>query len=376
MSNPRVSFVTRVLTHYRIPFHEQVRELLAEQGVEYQVIHGQPDAEEAAKQDLATLPWAKAIRNRPLFGRGKLVWQPVLESISGSDLVILGQENQLLVNYPLQIMRKHARRIALFGHGRNFQSRNPGGLAERWKRFWAKRCDWWFAYTDETSRHLVSIGYPGDRITVFNNAVDTSALREQATALGSADIQAAKAALGITGSNVAVFVGGLYPDKRIEFLVDAADRVRESVPDFELVIIGAGIDAPKLAVMAETRPWLIVAGPRFGSEKVALMMAARLFLMPGLVGLAVLDAGVLGLPMVTTAFPWHSPEIAYLRDGENGVIVEAWEDVDAYAEAMIALLRDEEGCRNMAARAVAAASHYSVEAMAERFADGVLRALR
>ena len=54
------------------------------------------------------------------------------------------------------------------------------------------------------------------------------------------------------------------------------------------------------------------------------MRMSKLFLMPGLLGLAVLDAEVMGLPVVTTRYPWHSPEIAYLRDGETGVIVDAW----------------------------------------------------
>lgn len=373
---PVVTFVTRILAHYRIPFHERVRAELAERGIDYRLIHGQPDGEEAAKGDLATLPWAEQVRNRPLFGRGKLVWQPIGTALRSSDLLVLGQENQLLVNYPIQLVPRALRpRIALWGHGRNFQSRNPAGAAERWKRFWATQCDWWFAYTEETRAHVASLGFPPERITVFNNAVDTGELARLAASIDDGEIARTYDALGVTSRNVAIFVGGLYPDKRLDFLVAAADLVRARVPDFALVVVGGGIDRPKLEALAASRPWLIAAGPRFGREKAALMRGAKLFLMPGLVGLAVLDAAALALPMVTTAYPYHSPEIAYLREYGHGAIVPDWEDVAAYADRVTALLMDDTARADMARAGARLAGDVTVERMAERFAAGAAAAL-
>jgi L-malate glycosyltransferase len=40
-------------------------------------------------------------------------------------------------------------------------------------------------------------------------------------------------------------------------------------------------------------------------------------LMPGLVGLAVLDAFADGIPRVTTVIEYHSPEIEYLVPGRT-----------------------------------------------------------
>lgn len=373
---PVVTFVTRIMTHYRIPFHAGVRERLAAEGIDYRLIHGQPDPEEAAKGDLATLPWAEQVDNRSFLGRGKLVWQPVWRSAMASDLVVIGQENQLLVNYPIQLLPSAFRpRLALWGHGRNFQARNPASPAERWKRIWAMRCDWWFAYTEETRRHLRLCGFPDHRITVFNNAVDTGALRQLTASVTEAETEAFAASLGATGGHVAIFVGGLYPDKRLGFLIAAADRIRVRLPDFKLVLVGGGIAQPDLEAAAASRPWLIVAGPRFGNEKVLLMKAAKLFLMPGLLGLAVLDAGALGLPVVTTRFPYHSPEIAYLQEEETGLIVDDWQSEDAYADAVVGLFLDENQRASMAERARANAAAYTIEAMTERFAAGASAAL-
>jgi glycosyltransferase involved in cell wall biosynthesis len=118
-----------------------------------------------------------------------------------------------------------------------------------------------------------------------------------------------------------------------------------------------------------------VLGPRFGAEKVELMRLGKLFLMPGLLGLAILDAAAAGLPTITTAYPWHSPEIAYLDDGVSGLMVRDWQDPRSYADAVTALLLDRPRLNAMAAAACAMVDYYSVEAMAERFAKGVLAAL-
>ncbi|WP_380784388.1 glycosyltransferase family 4 protein [Sphingomonas sp. R86520] len=377
MKRPTVLFVTAILTHYREAFHVLVRDMLAERGIDYRLVQGTPLPHEAAKADTIQLDWSTTIPSRGIGPGGRaLLWQPALLLLPGADLVVVTQENRLLLNYLLQVMPRWLRpRIGFWGHGRNFQARDPQSRAERWKRFWATRCDWWFAYTEESAQHVRSLGFPQERVTVFNNAVDTGALQRAAAALDPVETAALQARLGVAGDSVAIFVGGLYPDKRLDFLVAAADRVRARLPDFALIVVGGGEDREKLDTLAASRPWLIVAGPRFGAEKAALMQMARLFLMPGLLGLGVLDAGVMGLPVVTTRYPWHSPEIAYLRDGETGVVVPEWTSEEAYAEAVVALLLDEDRRAAMAAAARAHAAGFTIEAMARRFADGAVAAL-
>lgn len=374
----RVVFVTHTVFHYREFFHEKVREILEGMGIKYTVLYGQPDRIEKKKSDTATLSFGKKFSNWYIYPRKysqPLIVQPVFKEALNADLLILIQENRLLSNYLLQILPRSHRRLALFGHGRNWQSRKPNGLAERWKRIWATKADWWFAYTDETKRHLVDIGFAEDRITVFNNAIDTTELRNFSKMIKDSDLDRRRNELQITGNNIAIFVGGIYPDKRPEFLIESADYIRSQIPDFELLIAGGGISSNIFIDASKERPWLKVLGPRFGDDKVELMMLAKLFLMPGLVGLAVLDAAVLGLPIVTTRYPYHSPEIAYLEDGVTGLIVEEWESPRAYADAVLALLRDDARREAMRDAAHKLADHYTIENMAERFANGVLSAL-
>lgn len=371
----RVVFITAILTHYRVGFHERVRATLAAAGVTYDLVYSAPRGAEAAKQDTIDLTWAIRRPARYWLG-GRAVWQSIWPVMRKADLVVLGQENRFLHNYLVQLVPRAFRpRIGFWGHGRNFQARNPNSRAERWKRFWAIRVHWWFAYTEETRRHVESLGFPADRITVFDNAVDTTELSQLAAAITPSRQYERRHELGLMGRNVAIFVGGLYSDKRLDYLIDAAVRVRARVPDFELIVAGGGSELGRLRALAVPHSWIKVVGPRFGADKAELMSIACIFLMPGLLGLAILDAAVMGLPTITTAFPWHSPEIAYLQPGVNGLIVDEWEDVDAYALVVSELLGDHERLAAMAAAARATAGRLSIEAMANQFVDGVFRAL-
>jgi glycosyltransferase involved in cell wall biosynthesis len=370
---PDVVLITRYLAQYRVPFHEAVRTELTTSGIRYRLLYGAPRPGEATKQDSAAIRWAEEVSYTYLGPGGKLVWLSVVGKVRGADLVVIGQENALLSNYALQGWRKvGGPRLAYFGHGKNFRSR-PDSAAERFKRLWIKQVDWWFAYTQRAAAIVAGAGFPRDRITVFNNAIDTSGIAAEVAALDPAAQTAFRQSLFGGSQNIGVYVGGLYPEKRLGFLLDAARLVRAAVHDFHLLIIGGGRDAGIAEAAAAELPWVHYAGPKFGAEKTALASLGRVFLMPGVVGLCVLDSFAYGTPMVTTDVPYHSPEIDYLRHGENGLIVA--DDVRTYAEAVTELLTDEAWRLQLRRGGEAPLGTFTIQAMARRFADGILEAL-
>jgi glycosyltransferase involved in cell wall biosynthesis len=369
-----VCFIYPPSYHYRAPFHENLRKVLLEHDVKYTVFYSDLGEKDRFKNDTVEIEWGRKV---PLTRIRGGEYQHALREALRYDLIIVQQENKLLINYILNIASIFGlKKIAFFGHGRNFQSRNPDGFSEWFKRFWVGRVDWWFGYTNETRRHVEKLGFPADRITVFNNSVDTSKLCKQIAEVTPSRLATLRTELGLSGFHVGVFVGGIYPDKRMDFLAVAADHVRSRIPDFEMIVVGGGLDLPVITKLAESRLWLHVTGPRFGQDKVELMMLGHVFLMPGLIGLAILDAGAAGLPVATTAFPWHSPEIAYLEPGRNGIMVRDWENPEAYGNAVADLLLDPERLLAMSVAARDMASHFSIENMAANFAKGVLEALR
>lgn len=367
---PRVVIVQEHLPHYRQRFYELLHANLAEQGVTLDLVY----SPHLASNLLAgRLPWATPV---PIQRWKSLAWQNVLPMCRGADMIVVQQESKYLANFLLQIRSLVSnQKVAYWGHGRNFQSENASIAGETIKRIASRYCDWWFAYNDFSVDIVRALGFPENRITSVQNSIDTRAISEVRQRIAPDKLARLKAELGIQSENVGVFTGGLYREKRLPFLIEACQLIRRDISDFELIVIGKGPEADYIECSARQFPWIHFVGPKSDEEKVPYWMLSRLLLMPGLVGLVVLDSFALGVPMITTDYPYHSPEISYLEDGKNGLIVEPWPDAEEYARRTVELFRDPERIERLARQALADADRYSVERMSANFADGVLKAL-
>jgi glycosyltransferase involved in cell wall biosynthesis len=369
-----VSIVYRSLPHYRVDFYERLRDRLAQDNIHLRLIVGQPVGADAKKDDLGSVGWSEAVRNRVVSIRGRmLVWQPVLRRLRSSDLVIVEQANKLIVNPFLMIWRRlGGPKLALWGHGYDHDTARVLHLSERVKRSLLRQSDWFFAYTSGTAAYVVAAGVDVERVTVVQNAIDTRKLASSRRRLRR---DAETHSEGRTSEHVAFFAGSLYSAKRLEFLIEAGDRLSERFADFVLLVVGDGPQRSVVEAAAISRPWLRYLGVATGDELVRATVEADLLLMPGLVGLVVLDAFALQTPLVTTAVDFHSPEIEYLVDGENGVVVDDWRSVSAYVDAVAGLWSDKDRLMRLREGCRLAAERYTVEAMVENFATGVTRCL-
>ena len=125
--------------------------------------------------------------------------------------------------------------------------------------------------------------------------------------------------------------------------------------------------------MAENFPWVHFVGPRFGNQKSQMLAIADVFLLPGRVGLALLDGFAAGLPVVATRLSIHGPEIEYLEDGLNGLVTES--DPEVFSQVVSSLLSDQSKLERLRQGASNSAKKYSIEAMVERFERGIVRCL-
>jgi L-malate glycosyltransferase len=372
----KVVILQHRLLHYRMGFFDRLRKTCEAKGIKLSLVHGQPTQREVKKHDVGTLPWADVLVNRYVsIGNKDVLWQPFPEKHRDADLVVLMQENRLLSNYPWLFLRGlHKTKVAYWGHGRNFQSHHPTGILEKWKQFLVGRVDWWFAYTDLTGEILLADGYPPERITVLDNAIDNESFMADLDSISDARLAELRSELGLPeDSKVGLFCGSLYPDKRLDYMVASAEKIQAILPEFHLLVIGDGPSAPEIRDAAASRPWLHYLGVRKGIEKAAFFRLSHVVFNPGALGLHVLDSFCAGLPVVTTADARHGPEIAYLKNGENGLVVQG--DADTYANAIIGLLQTPSQYAQLQARALADAQHYTLQNMVTRFSDGIIRCL-
>jgi glycosyltransferase involved in cell wall biosynthesis len=372
-----VTVVQRVLPHYRVPFFDALRTELAERGVRLRLLVGQPTQQEASKADSGQLDWAETVRNRYIRLGGKgVVWQPCLWRLASSELVIVEQASRLLLNYVLFAWRVlRGPRVAFWGHGKNLDSEQASPTGELIKRKMVRRADWWFCYTEGTARIVEGLGVPSTRRTVVRNAVDTTAVSAFRVALTEADLATTRLELGLGDGPVAVALGSIYKARRPHFLIESADEIRRLCPGFELVVIGDGPERDVIDQASRTRPWLHVVGARTGSDMVRYTALASLALNPGVVGLAVLDAFALGIPMITCDVAGHGPEIEYIDHGVNGMILAETATPLEFATEAAGLFTAADRLEQLRASALETAATFTMSQMVERFASGILNAL-
>lgn len=373
LRKPKVTILQYRLFHYRLELFESMKRLCAARGIELNVVYGQAFGKEKLKQDEGELAWGREVHNAyiPFKEKKDLCWQPVPQDLHDSDLIVFMQENRLLSNYYWMLRRRlGGPRVAYWGHGRDFQTNAPGGFREYWKAFMINKVDWWFAYTGMTVSILQQAGFPEERITCLNNAIDTDKLRRAAEGASPALLAEIRNLCDLKeGAPLGLFCGSLYPDKKLDLLVDAADIIHSRHPDFRLVVIGDGSSAGVVSQAAENRPWMKWVGVKRGDEKAAYFRLAQFVLNPGAVGLHVLDAFALGIPMLSTTDAKHGPEIAYLQHGVNGLLTES--SPHAFAEATCSLIEDPELYLRISGNAREAGCTYSVSHMAENFVSGI-----
>lgn len=370
----KVAIIFRMIHQYRKEFYDQLHESLLKDNIELTLIYGKINSKDTkSRGDQVDVEWGKFIHNKIIrIGGKELIWQPCLKDLKNKDMVIVENANKLLINYYLMLARRWmGLKFCYWGHGRNMQS-NEDSIVNKFKYMYLNKCDWWFAYTQGVKDFLTSKGFPSNKITIVQNAIDTKILRQQYADVSESETKSLKNELGISGENVGIYCGAMYAEKKIDFILDSCYKIKEAVPDFQMLFLGSGIDAHKVSEAAAEHDWIHYVGPKFGQDRVKYFKIASIQIMPGAVGLGILDSFALETPLITTFQDFHGPEIYYLENEKNGLITE--ENLEVYSKAIIDLLVSK-NYKKMIDYCRLCAGKYTIEKMVSNFKVGVLECL-
>jgi glycosyltransferase involved in cell wall biosynthesis len=367
----RVVILQETFPRYRVELFAEIHRRAALQDIAVQLVHGRAPGSRGERLGEGSIDSALIVRNRylPIPGaRTPAVWQPALRTCLNADLVVIEQANRLLINYVLLVATQMGGpKVAFWGHGRNFQS-SPNTIAERCKSRLARMPSWWFAYTPGVAAGLRAQGMLASRITVVGNTIDAVALSEA--------VDRFRTQAHVTPKVMrCLYLGGFYSFKRLDFLFHAADLIAAQLPTFQLYVAGAGEQRAIVERFVESRPWAFYCGSVDGEPRAELLASAQLLLIPGLVGLVVIDSFAAGVPLVTTADALHSPEIEYLENGVNGIVMPPGAGPREYARTVIELLQDRQRWISLSMAARHSAQSHTVASAAQRFVDGISSAL-
>jgi glycosyltransferase involved in cell wall biosynthesis len=371
----RVLIIESQMNQYRVPFYTKLHQALSAQSIQLTVAYSDPIPSEAIKNDTCDLPQEFGMKvPGHWFWKEKLLFQPLLRTALGSELVVVEQANKFVLNHVLlPLSRLGLRRIAFWGLGENRQDGRIG-ISEWYRRKTINWVSWWFAYTRSSAGYLARAGVPQDRITVVQNAIDSQELQSQVAQITEEEVAETKARLALeSDACIGIYCGMLHRVKSLPFLLESAERIQRAIPNFHLLVVGGGPEQEYVDAQARKNAWLRSVGPRFGREKAKMLRLADVALLPGRVGLVILDCFAAGLPLLTTQIPIHGPEIDYLEAGVNGLVTA--HDPASYADAAIDLLLDKERLSMFRKASANCSGKYSIDTMAENFFTGICNCL-
>ncbi|MEO7049493.1 MAG: glycosyltransferase [Ferruginibacter sp.] len=365
--------IQQVIPEYRKDFFSLLKDALSKEDVELDLIYGKMSSSYKSGNSYHEISWGKLVPSRSLkIGKMLLCWQPVTKYVRNKDLVIVEQANRLIINYYLIIGKYFWKnKLGFWGHGRNLQKKY-NSWTNKFGLLYLKRCDWWWGYTQGVKEYLSRNGYPLNKITIVQNAIDTQSLRTKISNIDNKEILNLKNDLSITGNKIGIFCGAMYTEKRIDFILQTCAIIKSQIPEFEMIFIGSGQDSNKVVQACKINKWIHFLGSRTGDDRIKYFKMATIQLMPGAVGLAILDSFALETPIITTDNRSHGPEIEYLENNINGIMTN--DNLSDYSATIIQILKTNKYL-DLVKGCIISSDKYTVQNMVENFKSGILECL-
>jgi len=325
-----VAIVQPYLPQYRLPFFNGLSEALREHGVRLRVIAGQATKEQAQRGDSAQASWLEPVATRTLsIGSRNLALANTSHLWRGSDAVIVPHQGSSL-DALVAALGRHPRRVGVWGHIASYTSPlNPiDGAIERWQLLRAQHV---FAYMPGGAAFARGHGVPAGRITTVMNTIDTTSLEASLAQATEADVVAFREQHHVPDIPYLSYVGGLDRSKRVEVLAESLAVLHSRGSDVHIVVAGRG-EQEHLLRPAEARGQATLVGYADVDTKAVILKGSEAIANPGRVGLIAVDALTSRRTIITTQWPWHAPEIEYLRVNEN--LFMSADNAPAFADAL------------------------------------------
>lgn len=358
---PSVVMLQTTIPHYRVQLFEV---LAATIGDGFTLLAGADYFDRTVSLAPSARVQVTPVRNRFLVGR-RVLWQSRAWRRSIASDVVVGELNpRVLSTWAILITRRLLRTpTILWGHAWPRGGRR--GRGDFVRHAMRKLADAIVVY-NETQASELRLHMPGKTIVAAPNAL-YARVQQPSQVDGGAMCDF-------------IFVGRLIDAKKPNLLLDAFLLAADRLPArTNLVFVGDGPLRDALTASADRSP--VGEKVRFTGEVVELDELRRLYadalasVVPGYVGLSLIQSLWFGVPALIARDEPHSPEIEAAVPGQNTVLFQSDSD-----EALSAALIETAGDRDIWIRrrepiASECAERYSVDAMAESITGAIQRVL-
>lgn len=296
----------------------------------------------AASRDLPGLPQSELgdarfpiqiLQGRCLLN-GKFYWQSrLLSTLASADVLVLWGNPRALSSMVLGIVA-HKRGIPTlwWGHGWSPTSRP----ATEYFRNALMRVipSAILLYTHDEAAYYVKKGLSSKRVFYLNNTIDTKEVDEAISEWSNGLLNSFKKEKGLEKTINLLVCGRVIIKANTEIVLKAFSVVaKQHKSPLKLVVIGDGPELEKCKCMANSigvNNYVLWVGELTKEAEIApYFMSSTLFVYGGNIGLSLNHAFAYGRPVVIhDDYKKHNPEIAYFRNGINGIAFRSGDPVD------------------------------------------------
>ncbi len=195
-----------------------------------------------------------------------------------------------------------------------------------------------------TKKGLESLGVMGQNISEVPNGIDLKKINSISQSIYKCDV---------------IFVGRLIKEKNVDFLIEAVDIMRETLPDIRVQIIGDGPEKERIGGIV-TRRGLQNNVNFFGfmdyNEVIARIKSSKVLVLPSCregFGMVVIEAFACGVPVVTVK---GSRNAAYELVNGSGFIVGL--DAKEMSDSILKIITDHKLYESMSRQALYSSREY------------------
>lgn len=359
---------------YRKSFFQRLNALGS---IDYVVAHGA--APSGTNLILARPPFDFpniAVKNHEISFFGiSFIWQPIVRrAMRGEfDGAVLGDEVKFLSSLVITLaLRLRRRPVLLWGFGFHqnkgstaFPQRVITALAGFYKKIFYRLVSGYLAYTEGGRQALLRLPGPPRRIVVLRNTIDTEREAEFRAIVAAESIEIAFQELRVRPRSVKLlYFGRLLPAKCVDLLIEYAERSARAGRDIDIIVFGEGPEEGRLRRLSSHLSNVVF----HSHNDLLLARALRVSIavvIPGFLGLAINHSFAHGVPVLSRLGQPHSPEVEYLEDGINGMLLP--EAPAAFFAALDAFVDNQDQQRRLSEGAERAALQIDMDYMVASF---------
>lgn len=325
------------LAKYRVPVF---RELASRTGIDFELLYGDLEGipnvnAEGFRSELVALGQHRLLGSEVLWhtAQGRAV------SKKSADVAVLVWNVRYLSLIPALLKAKVTGvKTILWGHG---YSKNESKARRFIRQRVARLANALLFYNYQAREQYREEGFADDRLHVALNALDQAPIQaaRQYWLDRPDDLITFQVENGLNQSPTVLYVSRFESGNRVGLLIEATAKLIQDHPKLSVILIGKEnaeqSRLKRLAVDLGVDGNVRFLGAIYEEQQLAAwFLSSDVFCYPANIGLSLLHAFGYGLPVVTgDEIASHNPEIAALRNGENGAVF-AHGDSTALAETL------------------------------------------